>query len=118
MTVILVYGDKDWFQPTPISTYLEQYDPDTTKVIHDNCKGVNELAGEIARNLGMNVQTFIAEWDIERKAGPLRNRELIVEGKPDIVSVFYQDRCKMDTQIRNLIHQAKGRNIDVEMCEL
>jgi len=49
------------------------------------------MAGEIAKGLGLVVAAYPAQWDkYGRAAGYIRNRQMLVEGKPDSVFAFHE----------------------------
>lgn len=60
------------------------------KVIHGGAKGVDTLAGVAARLMEIPTQVFMADWDKHGKAaGPIRNQQMLDEGKPDLVLALY-----------------------------
>lgn len=76
-----------------------------TAVIHGAAPGADTLAGEWGKEHGVPVTPFPAPWhDLEHpdaiirtrrdgtkynaKAGPIRNQQMLDEGKPDIVIAF------------------------------
>jgi hypothetical protein len=47
------------------------------------------LAVEWATNRGVPFDVYMADWEsLGRKAGPIRNQRMLVEGKPDLVVAF------------------------------
>lgn len=88
---VLVCGDRHWDQPMVILERLGKLPPDTV-VIHGACRGADRFAGEVADALGFEVEEYPAEWDLYgRAAGPIRNRQMLEEGKPDLVLAFHAD---------------------------
>lgn len=58
-------------------------------VIHGNARGLDRMAGIIAHQLGFKVKKYPAQWDkYENAAGPIRNRQMLEEEKPDAVVAF------------------------------
>lgn len=58
-------------------------------LIHGGARGADTLAGEWAAALGVSVQVFPADWSrFGRRAGFLRNQQMLVEGHPDGVIAF------------------------------
>ena len=64
-------------------------------IIHGGCKGADLLAAEWAGPLPswseriLEVLEFKADWDKHgRSAGPIRNQQMLDEGKPDLVLAF------------------------------
>jgi hypothetical protein len=59
-------------------------------VIEGEAKGADRLAGIVADELGIPVMKFPAQWGLYGKAaGPIRNQQMLDEGKPDEVWVFH-----------------------------
>src|SRR4051812_7345271 len=58
-------------------------------VIHGAASGVDSLADQWACASGIKRLPFPAEWNKHGKAaGPIRNQEMLDEGKPDLVIAF------------------------------
>lgn len=76
-----------------------------TEIIHGAAVGADSMAGEWAQARGVPVRAFPADWDTHgRKAGPLRNQQMLVEGRPDEVIAFPGGRgtANMTGQAREL----------------
>lgn len=44
------------------------------------------------RQLGLNTRRYPANWQrYGRAAGPVRNQQMLDEGKPDLILAFHQD---------------------------
>lgn len=58
-------------------------------IIEGGAKGADKLAKKAAKLLDIPVIEFEAEWDkYGKRAEPIRNAEMLREGKPDIVMAF------------------------------
>lgn len=58
-------------------------------VLHGCAGGADSLAGQWARSRGVPEARFPADWDKHGKgAGPIRNQQMLDEGKPDVVVAF------------------------------
>lgn len=58
-------------------------------LIHGAAKGADTLAGEWAESRGVEVIACPADWRrYGRAAGPIRNKQMLVEHKPDLVVAF------------------------------
>lgn len=58
-------------------------------VIHGAARGADSLAGLWAKQRGVPEWAFPAQWDIFGKAaGPMRNKQMLDEGKPTHVLAF------------------------------
>lgn len=55
-------------------------------VIHGGARGADSMAGAIAQEVGVKVIVFPADWERNGlRAGPIRNQQMLDEGKPDAV---------------------------------
>ncbi len=76
------------FPPTTsdIATWLP---PSGTVVIHGDANGADSLADQWAVVNWVKVERYPANWKKYGKiAGPIRNNQMLVEGKPDLVIAF------------------------------
>lgn len=88
---ILVCGDRNWKNMGVIERELKKF-PLGTIVIHGNARGADTLGGFVADRLGFKVISFPAKWNIYgRGAGPIRNQQMIDEGKPELVLAFHEN---------------------------
>lgn len=87
---VLVCGDRNWDDEAAIERELRKHDIDV--VIHGCARGADSQAGRVAYRLGIPVLEFPAQWDeFGRAAGPIRNKKMLVEGKPTLVLAFHED---------------------------
>jgi hypothetical protein len=93
MMKVLVCGDRNWEDYEAIARELCPVRPSV--VIHGAARGADSIAGEIAEEMGVRVEDYLAEWDkFGRAAGPIRNQQMLDEGKPDLVLAFHPDISK------------------------
>jgi hypothetical protein len=60
-----------------------------TTLIHGAARGADTLAGRYGERRGLDVISFPANWDLHGKAaGPIRNIQMLSEGKPERVIAF------------------------------
>lgn len=58
-------------------------------IIHGNARGADLLADQYAREKSLGVIPFPADWDTYgNRAGYIRNKQMLDEGKPDAVIAF------------------------------
>ena len=122
---VLVTGSRTWGNGERIGVALEKLAKDTG-VIHGAARGADSLAGFIARLQHRPVREFPAKWDeLGKDAGPLRNRQMLDEGKPYAVHAFIDDPVKsagtanmvlqaLLEEVRVTLHLADGRTF---VCE-
>lgn len=66
-------------------------------LIHGGAPGVDQMAGNFGIGCGLNVIVFRADWGKHgRAAGPIRNEQMRVEGKPDLGVAFPGGRGTAD----------------------
>ena len=70
--------------------------PVDTLVIHGAARGADTLGKFVAEKIGLKVindgKGFPADWRrYGRAAGPIRNQQMIDEGKPDLVLAFHEN---------------------------
>jgi len=78
-------------------------------LIHGDARCADRLAGEWAQDRGIPCRPFPADWQKHRRAaGPIRNKQMLVEGMPDLVVAFPGGRGTA-----NMVGQARAAGIDV-----
>lgn len=117
---LVVGGTREWSDPRPIRWALATV-PKSTIVKHGACRGVDQIAGEVARELGLEVEAFPAEWDDptlpdRRAAGPIRNG-LMLDSGVDAVWAFHP-YIRGSRGTRDLMLQAWARKIPVRLWTL
>ncbi len=111
---VLVTGDRHWYQKNIIHNRLATLPKDTV-VIHGVARGVDQLAGECADELGFETEEYPADWKrYGRAAGPIRNHQMLNEGKPDLVLAFH-DNLTASKGTRNMVTIATKAGVEVEL---
>lgn len=114
---ICCIGSRDWNDKAKIreviETYMEKY-PTLNTVISGGGPGADTLSIQVAKELGLNTITFNAQWQYYgRMAGPLRNRKMLDEGKPDVVIAFRKDINSRGTN--GCMKEARERGIPTDL---
>lgn len=89
--IVLVCGGRDFNDALTLGSWLggihKQHG--ITLLIEGGAEGADFMAREFAEWQGIPVKTYPADWEKHgRSAGPIRNRRMLVEGKPDLVVAF------------------------------
>lgn len=87
---LLVCGGRDYAEKDFLYGVLDgwMFRP-ITVIIHGAARGADSLAGQWARDRGIEENAFPADWKKHGKsAGPIRNQRMLVEGRPDMVCAF------------------------------
>ncbi len=88
---VLVTGSRDWHNKERIREVLSSLS-DVEVIIEGEARGADTLAREVAEELHIPVEPYPANWGkFGRAAGPIRNREMVSKGKPDLVVAFHDD---------------------------
>lgn len=78
-------------------------------LIHGAAKGADRLAERWARHMGVHVRAYPAEWKrYGPSAGPIRNKQMLDEGRPNLVIAFPGGRGTAD-----MVKQAQERGVEV-----
>lgn len=86
---VLVCGGRGWWDRRKLFDVLDAYGK-ATVIIHGNARGADKFGGMYAKYTeGVSEEVYPADWDKYKKAaGPIRNKQMLDEGKPDIVFAF------------------------------
>lgn len=124
---ILVCGDREWTDYNAILKELKYYNElyKVSFTIEGEARGADSLARVAAEQLKIPVMKFPADWDKHGKAaGPIRNQQMLDEGKPDLVLAFH-DNIEQSKGTKHMIEISKKKGLRVllfkhkiEMVEL
>ena len=107
---VLVCGSRGYSSRARIGLRLAEL-PAGSEVIHGAARGADEIADGFAREFGMKVTRYPANWFKHgRKAGIIRNVEML-DTKPDLVLAFW-DGFSRGT--KHTIDEAERRGIPCE----
>lgn len=88
---ILVCGGRDFTDWGLLQDWMDHAVPPATAkrdvlIIHGGARGADRMACELERRAGVAVWGFPADWVLNgKRAGPIRNQQMLDEGKPTIV---------------------------------
>ena len=92
--------------------------PPDAVVVHGDCRGADKMAGHVAKELGLKVEAYPADWSQGRKAGPMRNKAMlqrILEGDgPRKVIAFHRDIAN-SKGTADMVKRAKAAGVTVEV---
>lgn len=110
--VVVFSGDRNWTDVAHVARVLERYDPFHTTIRHGACRGLDRIAGELAKNLGFEVDAMPADWDKHhRAAGAIRNQAMLdKEPKPVRVHLFHDD-LENSKGTKRMAEQAKRAGV-------
>jgi hypothetical protein len=108
---ILVCGGRDFNDALTLGSWLGGINKQRgiATLIEGGARGADWMARKFAEWQGIPVETYEADWTKHgRAAGPIRNRRMIEEGKPDLVVAF-----KGGKGTANMVEQARRCGIEV-----
>jgi hypothetical protein len=96
---VLICGGRDFDDYLKVLETLDQIhgfnpecgacDDNITVIIHGAARGADTLGGKWASDRGIPVEVYPAQWNkYGKKAGFLRNTQMLEEGQPDMVVAF------------------------------
>lgn len=102
---VLVCGDRNWSDRAMIDICLDQIKgalaytddpgycpPAALEIISGMARGADTLAAEWAEANAVPCHRFYARWkELGKKAGVLRNQQMLDEGNPELVLAFHDD---------------------------
>lgn len=117
---VLICGDRNWTDVGMIRSVLlalsyriavEGNGP--LVIIEGEAKGADRIAREQAEYHGIAVERYPADWKrYGRGAGPIRNQQMLDEGKPDLVIAFH-DNLDHSKGTRDMVERARKTRIPV-----
>ena len=106
---VLVCGGRDYRDPNAVYSALDAL-PHVPCVIEGGAQGADCFAAEWADKTQTPHEQFNADWQSHgRAAGPIRNRQMLTDGNPDLVLAFPGGRGT-----ENMIKQAMAAGVKVE----
>lgn len=107
---ILITGDRDWNNDTTLARVLKLHlQPERDFIIHGDARGADRMGAYIAQGLDVpkdRILAYPADWNRYHKAaGPIRNQQMLTEGKPTLVLAFH-DHIQESKGTRDMIKRA------------
>jgi len=115
---VLISGDREWSKRGIMETiFLGLYTQVGKQliIIEGEARGADRMARDIAEIYLQpeNILRFPADWTKYGKgAGPIRNKQMLVEGEPDLVLCFHDD-IQSSKGTKNMAEQAEKAGVPV-----
>ena len=112
---LLICGDRNWADSDMILDALLEYVhmPDIV-IIHGAARGADRIAGAAAKELGMKVEEYPADWKrYKYSAGPIRN-QVMLDAKPDHVIAFHNS-IETSKGTGHMVHITKKSGVSHEV---
>ena len=122
---ILICGDRNYTNKKKIKDCLQQiikeFKIDNSwedhYVIHGCASGADSMGGIVGKELGFIILEFPAEWSkYGNGAGPIRNRQQLKEGKPDLVMAFHPN-INTSKGTKDMVYISKQAGVPVRLFE-
>ena len=119
---VLVCGDRNWDDKATIMKALKKlleehhgFKPPNLVVIDGVARGADSLGHICALDLNCETERYPADWEKHGKAaGPIRNQQMLNEGKPDLVLAFHSDLLK-SKGTKNMVEIAMKAGVEVRV---
>jgi hypothetical protein len=114
---ILICGDRHWTNQRLISQNLLDWASHTVVecVIEGEQKGADIMGRKAAEWLRIPVLRYPADWTKYGKAaGPIRNRQMLSEGKPTVVLAFHNNIAE-SKGTANMVRIAQAAGLPVQI---
>lgn len=110
---VLICGSRDFRDAKRIFHYLSTVPKDTI-IIEGEARGADSIVWTCCEILGLSYMKFPADWSAYHKAaGVMRNQQMLLEGKPDLV-LFYHDDLEQSRGTIDMITRADNAGIRVD----
>jgi hypothetical protein len=113
---VLICGDRHYNNYAKIKFFVDSL-PIGSVIIEGEAKGADQFARIAAEEKGIpqeRILRFPAQWDsyLKKRAGMVRNTQMLDEGKPTIVVAFH-DKIEESKGTKNMIEQAISAGLPV-----
>lgn len=116
---ILVCGDRLWSDFDTVLKKLSeiQQSKGIEVVIEGEAEGADKIGAAAAVRLGIPVLKFPANWKkYGHNAGPMRNLEMLSEGKPTLVLAFH-DFIQNSKGTKHMVNAARNTSVPTEVIQ-
>lgn len=116
---LMVTGSRDWEDweeiKRTLSEAVQSHGVDT--VVHGGAAGADSMAGWVAKNMGLEVEVYKAQWtgpdgQFDKAAGYKRNIRMLEGAKPDLVVAFWDGKSR---GTKHALDHARRRRIPVRV---
>ncbi len=115
---VLVCGSRHFTDYKLLEEVLDEIHKETeiTEIIEGEARGADRLSADWAVRNNIPVRRFPALWDVHgRAAGPIRNQQMLDEGKPQMVVAF---RGPNSRGTQNMIDQSIKAGLSVKIVDI
>lgn len=110
---VLVCGDRNWLDYKLVQKTLFGLGKGPHTIIDGEARGADSRGNEVAVLMGWPYKRYPADWvKYGKAAGPIRNQQMLDEGKPDLVLAFHDD-LKNSKGTKDMIKRAEKAGVKV-----
>lgn len=116
---VLVCGDRNWAHQGVLFEVLDEINSETpiTVVIEGEAQGADKMGKWWAHSRGLAVDQYPANWNrFGRRAGPIRNQEMLKSGHPALVVAFH-DRINDSKGTLHMIKASLKAGVPVRLFD-
>ena len=113
---VLVCGSRDFGNPEFLNSTLNEFHSKhgIDVLINGAAPGADTLAHLWAQDNGIDTESYPANWKAHgRAAGPMRNKRMLTEGKPDAVIAFINKPLEQSRGTANMCKIAREAGVKV-----
>lgn len=117
---LLICGDRNYNDKERIKEEIESLikkDYFIECIIEGEANGADKLGREVGEELNIPIKAFPADWEKHGKAaGPIRNQQMIAEGRPDYILAFHKSIEKSKGTM-DMLQRALKNNIKYQLIK-
>lgn len=113
---ILVCGHREFDNWDLLNDVMLDYSLEDLVIIEGEAKGADFLARVWAKHYKVKYEAYPADWKTYgKKAGPIRNAQMLREGKPDLVIAFLAEGS---IGTKDMINQSEKAGVKVKVIKI
>ena len=114
-TRVLVCGDRYWTDTETLYARLDRLPRADLVIIEGEARGADTLARQWAESRSVAYLPFPANWNLYgKRAGILRNQQMLDEGKPHCVIAFHHN-LDASKGTRDMVKRAREAGLPTEV---
>lgn len=116
---VLVCGSRHFHDYYKLCNTMDDLNLDEKQpitIISGEARGADTLAKQYAEECGWDYVGYPADWNTYgKRAGPIRNSQMLVEGKPDLVVAFLAPNSR---GTKHMIEIAQKAGVETKVIDI